>query len=111
MEKFDFAEWKKEANKILEPYQYRVTYIPDHFPMPYEHIDVCNRLEEWLRKKSKKGGGVKVTLSADEVNAVRVALIIYGDVLMDVHRGKIKKELKMVIAKAILEAETEDSEK
>ena len=109
MEKFDFAEWKKEANKILEPYQYRVTYIPDHFPMPYEHIDVCNRLEEWLRKKSKKGDGVKVTLSADEVNAVRVALIIYGDVLMDVHREKMKKELKMVIAKAILE--TEDSEK
>ena len=88
MGKFDFAEWKKEANKILEPYQYRVTYIPDHFPMPYEHIDVCNRLEEWLRKKSKK-----------------------GDVLMDVHREKMKKELKMVIAKAILEAETEDSEK
>ena len=111
MEKFDFAEWKKEANKILEPYQYRVTYIPDHFPMPYEHIDVCHCLEEWLRKKSKKGDGVKVKLSADEVNAVRVALIIYGDVLMDVHRGKIKKELKMVIAKAILEAETEDSEK
>lgn len=111
MEKFDFAEWKKEANKILEPYQYRVTYIPDHFPMPYEHIDVCHCLEEWLRKKTKKGDGVKVKLSADEVNAVRVALIIYGDVLMDVHRGKIKKELKMAIAKAILEAETEDSEK
>ena len=109
MEKFDFAEWKKEANKILEPYQYRVTYIPNHFPMPYEHIDVCNRLEEWLRKKSKKGDGVKVTLSADEVNAVRVALIIYGDVLMDVHREKMKKELKMVIDKAI--AEVEASEK
>ena len=111
MEKFDFAEWKKEANKILEPYQYRVTYIPDHFPMPYEHIDVCNRLEEWLRKKSKKGDGVKVRLSADEVNVVRVALIIYCDVLMDVHREEIKKEFKMVIAKAIVEAETEDSEK
>ena len=63
------------------------------------------------QEKIKKGDGVKVTLSADEVNAVRVALIIYGDVLMDVHREKIKKELKMVIAKAILEAETEDSEK
>lgn len=62
-------------------------------------------------KKSKEGDGVKVTLSADEVNAVRVALIIYGDVLMDVHRGKIKKELKMVIAKAIVEAEKEDSKK
>ena len=101
MEKFDFAEWKKEANKILEPYQYRVTYIPDHFPMPYEHIDVCHRLEEWLREKSKKGDGVKVKLSADEVNAVRVALIIYIDILMDIHREEIKKELKMAIAKAI----------
>lgn len=111
MEKFDFVEWKNQANKILEPYHYRVTFIPDSFHMPYEHIDVCNRLEEWLRKKSKKGDGVNVTLSADEVNAVRVALIIYGDVLMDVHREKMKKELKMVIAKAILEAETEDSEK
>lgn len=82
MEKFDFVEWKNQANKILEPYQYRVTSIPDGFPMPYEHIDVCNSLEEGHRKKTKKGGGVKVALSADEVNTVSVALIIYGDVLM-----------------------------
>lgn len=109
MKNFDFAEWKNQANKILEPYQYRVTYIPDRFPMPYEHIDVCERLEEWFRAKAKKGAGGKVTLSADEVNAVRVALIIYGDVLMDVHRDTLKKELKMAIAKAILE--TEASEK
>lgn len=105
MKKIDFAEWKNQANKILEPYQYRVTFIPDSFPMPYEHIDACNRLEEWLRKKSKEGDGVKVTLSADEVNAVRVALSIYSGVLEDIHREELKKELKMLIAKAIVEAE------
>ena len=108
MKKFDFAEWRNQANKILEPYQYRVTFIPESFPMLYEHIDVCNRLEEWIRKKSKEGAGVKVRLSADEVNAVRVALIIYSDILMDIHREEIKKELKMVIAKAIAEAEASE---
>ena len=111
MEKFNFAEWKQQANKILAQYHQRIIFMPETSLMPYEHLDVCARLDDWLARKSKDGDGVKITLSADEVDAVRVALVIYNNVLEDIHREKLKKELKMIIAKAILEAETEDSEK
>lgn len=75
--------------------------------MPYEHMDVCARLGDWLARKSSESESesVKITLSADEVAAVRVALSIYSGVLEDIHREELKKELKMLIAKAIVEAE------
>ena len=104
MKNFNFAEWKNQANKILNQYHHRIIYSPDTNLMPYEHMDVCARLDDWLARESKECDGVKATLSADEVDAVRVALAIYSDVLNDVHRDKMKKELKMVIAKAIAEA-------
>lgn len=109
MENFNFVEWKKQANKILVQYHERIIFMPDTSLMPYEHMDVCARLGDWLARKSSES--VKITLSADEVAAVRVALSIYSGVLEDIHREELKKELKMLIAKAILEAETEDSEK
>lgn len=109
MENFDFVEWKKQANKILAQYHERIIFMPETSLMPYEHMDVCARLGDWLARKSSES--VKITLSADEVAAVRVALSIYSGALEDIHREELKKELKMLIAKAILEAETEDSEK
>lgn len=111
MDNFDFPEWKEQNNKILEKYHHRVIFVPATDWMPYEHLDVCARLDDWLARKSKDGDGVKITLSADEVDAVRVALVIYKNVLEDIHREKLKKELKMVIDKAIMEAETETTEK
>lgn len=111
MENFNFVEWKKQANKILAQYHERIIFTPETSLMPYEHMDVCARLGDWLARKSSESESVKITLSADEVAAVRVALSIYSGVLEDIHREELKKELKMLIAKAILEAETEDSEK
>lgn len=105
MGNFDLTEWKKQANKILKQYHQRVVFAPDTSLMPYEHMDFCARLDDWLLRKSKEGDGVKITLSADEVDAVRVALSIYRGVLDDIHREKMKKELAAIIAEAIAKAE------
>lgn len=116
MKKFDFfVELKHKANKILDKHHQRIVSLPDTSLMPCEHMDVCDRLgdrlDEWLSTKLKDSVGVKIALSTDEVSAVRMALLIYDDILMDIHRDLLKKELKMIIYKAIVEAEAEAAEK
>lgn len=97
MENFNFVEWKKQANKILAQYHERIIFTLKTSLMPYEHMDVCARLDDWLMRKSKDDETVKVTLSADEVDAVRVALLIYSSALMDIHQDEIKEEMATII--------------
>lgn len=97
MDNFDFPEWKEQNNKILEKYHHRVIFVPATDWMPYYHMDVCARLDDWLMRKSQDGEAVNVALSADEVAAMRMALAIYYGVLMDIHRDELKKEIGMII--------------
>lgn len=97
MDNFDFPEWKEQNNKILEKWHHRVVFVPSTYKMPYEHMDVCARLDDWLMRKSRDTETVKATLSADEVDAVRVALLIYSSILMDIHQDEIKEEMATII--------------
>lgn len=97
MGNFNFEDWKEHNNKILEKWHHRVVFVPSTYKMPYEHMDVCARLDDWLMRKSKDDETVKVTLSADEVDAVRVALLIYSSALMDIHQDEIKEEMATII--------------
>ena len=93
----NFAEWKEKINKEIEKHHHRVIFVPDEYLMPYEYMDVCARLDDWLMRKSRDTETVKATLSADEVDAVRVALLIYSSILMDIHQDEIKEEMATII--------------
>lgn len=99
MNKMDeFLKWVASTNKTLAPHHYRIIFLPDDDLMPYEHMalntEVSNRL---CRITDEDPEEVTLTFSADELDMLQMAILIYKTVLMEVHKDEVMASIRKVI--------------
>lgn len=98
----EFMKWKDETNEVLRKANYRIIFLPEEDLMPYEHMSIdtelSNRVDETSHKESGRDDGRYLMLfTAEELDCLQMALIIYKTVLMEVHKEEAMAGIRRVI--------------
>lgn len=115
-----------ETSKIPQPVSflredttaYSTVYFPPKEMMPQKLFDIARIMEEGLHfvtsLKGQKDSKIKITLERDEVEVIKVALVVYETILLAIYGKQIKKKQPMsrelitpVIKKIIADNEQE----
>ena len=70
-------------------------YLPDEELTPFEHLEKCKKLMDELQTAQDEEAACTVT--ADNVEMMATALLVYHSVLLRLHRDRIRQEVQAVI--------------
>ena len=98
----EFLKWVADTNKTLAPHHYRIIFLPDDDLMPYDHMTLNTNMSDALIKLTDNYDHelpetINLTVTADELDMLQMALLIYKTVLMEVHKDEVKAGIRRVI--------------